>query len=435
MENRLWSRRFTAVVLSNLLMAWTFYGLMPTLPVYLTGYLGISHSHTGLVMAAFSIAGIVMRPFAGYIIDNFHRPLVFVLALVASTIAYGVYPLVGGVWAMFTLRFVHGAIWGICSSSTAPLVGDAVPPARLGEGIGIYALSFPVGMTLGPMFGFGVLREYGAGAMFLSIFGISFLSLVIALFAKTPYRAPVRKRFSVAALLSRKALPFSSCMFFIMIAYGAIVVFVGVHAARKGFPNVASFFLCLAASLFLSRAFTGKLFDRGYMVQLILTGVTLIAVGTAWLGYAWSPAQLLVSGVIAGLGFGMLMPTCQAAINSLVDPGERGCGQLDVPRFLRSRDRDRLPSRRLSLREAGPRQYLRVHCLSCPGIYPPVCICGNSPLPEPQTEISPIRPVAGFVVAATLKLSKKRTAAFAAKWSRNISSFRLYSLHDNREDT
>jgi len=50
----------------------------------------------------------------------------------------------------------------------------------------------------------------------------------------------------------------------------------------------------------------------------------LIAAGMLWLGYAMDPAHFLIAGMINGFGFGILMPTCQAAVNSMVKSGERG---------------------------------------------------------------------------------------------------------------
>jgi MFS family permease len=324
MQERLWSKRFAAIVLSNLFMAWAFYALMPTLPIYLTRDLRISQAATGLVLAAFSIAAILIRPFAGYLIDNYHRFLVFILSLFLMTAVYGIYPLVNGAVAMFLLRLMHGGIWGICSSSTAPIVADTAPLTRLGEGMGIYAMSVPVAMTIGPMFGLEILKGFGSDVMFLSILGISFLSLMIALFTKTPSKTIIKRKFALTDLFHRKALPLSLCIFFLMIAYGSIVIFVGVYAAQKGFSNVASFFLCFAATLFLSRVFLGKLFDRGYVFRLILVGLLFTAIGMLCLGYAGNPTQFLAAGIMNGFGFGILLPTHQAAINNLVGPRERG---------------------------------------------------------------------------------------------------------------
>ncbi len=102
-------------------------------------------------------------------------------------------------------------------------------------------------------------------------------------------------------------------MFFVMIAYGAIVIFVGIYAAQRGFSNVTAFFLCFSVAIFLSRLFLGKLFDRGYVFQLILAGLVLTTVGMPWLGCARNPTQFLVAGVINGFGFGFTftdMPGC-----------------------------------------------------------------------------------------------------------------------------
>jgi len=141
---------------------------------------------------------------------------------------------------------------------------------------------------------------------------------------KTPSKIIVRKKFAFTNLFHRKALPLSICMFFLMIAYGSIVIFVGVYAGQKGFSNVATFFLCFAATLFLSRVFLGKLFDRGYVFHLILIGLVLTAIGMPCLGYARNQTQFLVAGIMNGFGFGILLPTHQTAINNLVDSSERG---------------------------------------------------------------------------------------------------------------
>ena len=74
----------------------------------------------------------------------------------------------------------------------------------------------------------------------------------------------------------------------------------------------------------MSRLFAGKLFDKGHVSRLIMVGLPLTAVGILWLGYAMNPMQFLAAGTISGFGFGILMPTCQAAVNNLVKPNERG---------------------------------------------------------------------------------------------------------------
>ncbi len=201
---------------------------MPTLPIYLTGHLKMSYEHTGLVVAAFPITGILIRPFAGYIIDNYHRSMVFLLSLSLVALLFGAYPLVTGVVAMFLLRLLHGVGWGISTSSIPALVADAVPAARLGQAMGIFALGTPIGMTLGAMFGLAILERLGPVSMFLSIFAICLLSLLIAFFGRTPSTKFTRTRFALTNVLHGKATPLSFCMFLVMVPYGAIITFAGI---------------------------------------------------------------------------------------------------------------------------------------------------------------------------------------------------------------
>ncbi len=119
--------------------------------------------------------------------------------------------------------------------------------------------------------------------MFLSILSISLLSLLIGFLAKTPFKTITRKKFSLTNLFHRKAPPLSLCMFFIMIAYGAIIVLVGVYAVQKGFSMWRrSSSVLLEPSFF--RVFFGKLFDRGYFFQLTMVGLALTTIGMPWLG-------------------------------------------------------------------------------------------------------------------------------------------------------
>lgn len=324
MQEKLWSRAFVAIIISSLFNTWAFCALLPTLPMYLLETLKMSHRSVGLILAAFPISVLVARPIAGYIVDNYHRSAVLIISLSMVTVSYGMYPFVSTFLSMLLIRFIHGAMFGICTTSAATIVADIVPPSRIGHGIGIFALSLPIGMTIGPMFGLKLLDGFGPNGMFLGILCIASFSTLGAFCARSPSNHLAKKRLSFQNLFHKKALPISLCMFFIMFEYGTIIVFVGIYAVQKNFPNVATFFICFSAAIFLSRLFAGRIFDKGHILHLILVGLTLTAAGMFWLGYADNSTQFLAAGVINGLGFGILMPTCQAAINNLVKSGERG---------------------------------------------------------------------------------------------------------------
>ena len=176
MQEKLWSKEFVAIIGSGLFMAWTFYALLPTLPIYLVETLHISHRNVGLIMGAFFASAILLRPFSGYLIDNYHRSRMLIASLSLLTLTYGMYPLVSAFSAILLLRLMQGLMWSICTSSSATIVADIVPASRIGQGMGIYAASLPIGMTIGPAFGLACLRDQGPNGMFLAVLCVSFLS-------------------------------------------------------------------------------------------------------------------------------------------------------------------------------------------------------------------------------------------------------------------
>jgi MFS family permease len=113
-------------------------------------------------------------------------------------------------------------------------------------------------------------------------------------------------------------------MFLVMTAYGAISIFVTIYAAQRGFSNIGQFFFCFSVAMLVSRFFVGKLYDKGHLLHLVLTGHFLLVVGLLSLGYATNAWHFLFAGTTSALGFGILMPTGQAAVNTLVKPHERG---------------------------------------------------------------------------------------------------------------
>jgi MFS family permease len=321
---KLWTREFFTISLSSLLLTSAFYALLPTLPIYLTKNLGFTPGIAGVVVASISVATIAIRPFAGYLMDNFHRFAVLLVSLFALTLAFGSYLLAATVAIMLVIRFAHGLAFGIFTSSAATIATDIIPVSRRGEGIGIFGLTSSLGMMVGPLIGLKALTLQGPRAMFLWILAISFFSLVCASCGPVHYEKPVRKKFSPGTLIHVKAIPVSLAMFFVMVVYGFIIVFVGIYALERGFANVAFFFICFSLCIVVSRLFLGRLFDKGHILFLVACGLGLVLVGTAWLGLARNQTEFVIAGMLAGLGFGTLMPTGQTQVNNLVKQAERG---------------------------------------------------------------------------------------------------------------
>ena len=76
----IWNRRFILLFITNLLVLAAFYASIPIIPLYCEE-IGITGSKVGIVLTAMSVATILFRPVAGYLLDNFNRYRVYLLFL------------------------------------------------------------------------------------------------------------------------------------------------------------------------------------------------------------------------------------------------------------------------------------------------------------------------------------------------------------------
>lgn len=92
---KIWNRKFILLFITNLLVLAAFYASIPIIPVYCQE-IGITGSGVGIVLTAMSVATILFRPVAGYLLDNFNRYhvyLVFLALFCLSFPAFIVFPI------------------------------------------------------------------------------------------------------------------------------------------------------------------------------------------------------------------------------------------------------------------------------------------------------------------------------------------------------
>jgi MFS family permease len=80
-KERIFKENFALVFFASLLMFTAFYIMLPTLPVFLTNGLKIDEGKTGLILAVYTLAALLVRPFTGYLIDRYGRKFFYISAL------------------------------------------------------------------------------------------------------------------------------------------------------------------------------------------------------------------------------------------------------------------------------------------------------------------------------------------------------------------
>lgn len=160
-KEKLWTRNFINVSVSNFLIACSFFLLMPTIPVYLAEQLRVPHSQIGIVLSSYAIALLIIRPFSGYLVDIYSRKPLYIIGIAFFTLIFTGYFFAYTVIFFVILRFVHGLFWGLSTVSANTIAIDIIPASRRAEGIGFFGVNTNIAMAVAPYFAVNIYDSYG----------------------------------------------------------------------------------------------------------------------------------------------------------------------------------------------------------------------------------------------------------------------------------
>lgn len=321
---KIWNRKFILLFITNLLVLAAFYASIPIIPVYCQ-QIGITGSKVGIVLTAMSIATVLFRPIAGYLLDNFNRYRVYLLFLALFCLAFPsfiIFPVFG---ALIMIRLYMGAVYSVCGSATMTLASDVLPPAKITEGISRFAFTISIGMAVGPYTGIQVQNHLSSKASFYTVFAITAVAFICVFCCRIKYPPVERKRFSLKESIYKPALPFMFNMMFLMIPYGAVIAYSSILAQEKNLTSVIPYFyICLVIGMLASKLSTQKLIDAGRHRILVYASLAILIVTMASYVFLSTGVHLLAAGVLFGLGYGILQPLFQSFVTGTTPAPKRG---------------------------------------------------------------------------------------------------------------
>ena len=299
---KIWNKKFILLFITNLLVLAAFYASIPIIPVYCQE-IGITGSGIGIVLTAMSVATILFRPIAGYLLDNFNRYRVYLLFLALFCLAFPsfiAFPIFG---ALIVIRLYMGAVYSVCGSATMTLASDVLPPTKITEGISRFAFTISIGMAVGPYVGIQVQNHLDSKASFLTVFAISVIALICVSCCRIKYPKVKRKKFSIKDSIYNPALPFMFNMTFLMIPYGAVIAYSSILAQEKNLMSfLPYFYICLVIGMLLSKISTQKMIDAGkHRVLVYISLIILVITMTSYI-FLTTGAHLLIAGFFFGIG-------------------------------------------------------------------------------------------------------------------------------------
>lgn len=326
MSNKIWSRNFILLTSSNFLMCVTYYAIISTLPIYLVTDLHAAKNEVGIVLAAFTIASILIRPFGGFSLDRFGRRTIFLLSLLLYALFFCGYLVASTIAAISVLRFLQGLTWGVTTISGSTIAVDIIPAEKRGEGIGYFGLSTTLGMSIGPVMGLLLIQHhFGYTVMFSAGILVSVISLVCASMMKLPrLLAGANIQLSMHTLFDKKSVLPSVNLLIIMTSYGGLLSFIALYGREIGIQNTSLFFLVFSVGIGVSRFTAGKSFDKHGPKNILTVCLSLLITGFLVLVLVANAVGFYAAALIMGFGIGVVFPVFQAMINNMADINRRG---------------------------------------------------------------------------------------------------------------
>jgi MFS family permease len=287
--------------------------LLPALPLYVI-LLGGQESDVGMVMGAFTLTSVVLRPYVGRGVDNGRRKPFLLLGALIFVLASLFYNLAGNVPLVLLVRALHGVGIACFTTAAATYIADIVPASRRGAALGYYGMFANVSMSIGPFIGGLLMRAFSLPVLFAASAGMGLASLGIVSLLREPARAP--SSYTVTSvprpLICRSAIFPSLVMFSEALSYGTVLSFLPLLAVERKIENFEIFFSAFAVALIVVRAGAGELSDRFGRAAVVVPGLVLTVVAMVLLSVADSLPALLLVALIYGLGFGAVSPALQA---------------------------------------------------------------------------------------------------------------------------
>jgi MFS family permease len=309
-------------------MAGGSFMLIPTLPQYAQGQLGAPESQLGYIMGFFTLAALMVRPVSGILLDTIGRKIVYFAGLWMFLSVMPLYYLSYTMTILLGIRLLHGFGWGVLTTGGSTIVSDIVPPARRGEGIGYFGMSFTLGMALGPTAGLWLIKLTNFQTLFAVEIVVMSLSILLSWMVQYPVIEKVgrtAKGIQWSDIVEPRCLSIASIGLFSSMIYGGILTFISLFAQERGLEQAGNwFFIAYASGLTIVRPIAGKWLDRYGPHSLLGCAFALLTIGVWWLALTTTGTTFLVASFITGAGMGAILPTVITMTVSIVVPQRRG---------------------------------------------------------------------------------------------------------------
>ncbi|WP_207588925.1 MFS transporter [Halomontanus rarus] len=321
-----WHSSALYVILSSSLMGVMGVSLIsPVLPELRAAF-EITDAQVGLVITVYTLPGVFLTPFIGLLADRIGRrrviiPLLFIFGIGGAGIAFA-----SSFAEVLALRFLQGIGASALVTLAVTLIGDFYDGAQRNAVMGFNGSMLGTGAALYPLVG-GALGGIRWSAPFL-FFGIGILVGIVAAVALEEPAADQPSSVGVylgrlrdVAVLPEAIAIFGAIFVVFFVFYGAVQTALPLLLSDEFDLSSSQIGLTLAmvsvASATVSSQY-GRISQWRTAPELVALG--FVAYGTSLLGVWLAPSPVFVGVALLafGVGFGIVMPSIDTTVVTLV---------------------------------------------------------------------------------------------------------------------
>jgi MFS family permease len=331
-NNKLWTKSFIAACIGNFLLFFAFYLLVPIFPLYLIDEHAASKSLIGILLASYTIAALLIRPFAGFVLDMVYRKPIYLVAFLLFVVTFVGYPIANSIGLFLFFRVLHGFTFGFVTTAGNSLIVDVTPAERRGEGLGFFGVANTIAMAVGPMTGLYLHDYYSYDVIFYTAIGSGLVGFTFASMIKAENKSSKTSQpIAWDRFFLFKGFNAGFALLLMGIPYGMIVTYIALYGREIGIKSgIGLFFSFMAVGLTISRFFSGRLVDQGKLVPVITWGTAL-----SLLSFLMLAALKLIDNnhivlimfyvvsLLMGVGYGLIFPAYNTLFVNLAPNNRR----------------------------------------------------------------------------------------------------------------
>jgi len=295
------TRDFVLCFLAQFTFTLVFFGLLPTLPIYLSR-LRSTEAEIGVLIGIFFFSSLILRPFIGRALTKIPEKNFMTSGALLFALTSAAYLLTSPFWPLLIVRLFQGIGFA--------LIANISSETHRGQSLSYFFLANNLAGALGPSLGMLLINHFSFNFLFLVCLGLSLCSLFITYKLESRQVAPSQdSSLKDGFLLNRKALPPSIVGSFPAFIWGALAAFFPLYAINHGVANPGLFFTTIAVMLILGRFLGAKILDLYSKERIILPCLFTYIISMIILAFSDTLPMFILVAVIYGVGHAFLIPT------------------------------------------------------------------------------------------------------------------------------